>query len=377
MNLTRLDVHGIRNIRSASLSPINGINILYGANGSGKTSFLEAIYLLGRGRTFRSRHTKTLITHDALECTVFGAANGSEQAGPYTVGVSREKAGSFQFKVDGRRVSASSSLADAIPLLLMNSESFLLVEGGPGGRRRFLDWGVFHVEQQFQVVWSQFQRSLQQRNKLLRHDKISKQELCSWDDSFVRLSVQLTAMRRQYFESIEPLFTELIEKLSSVKGVSLRFHAGWDEQHPLEQLLLENYERDIRRNTSNIGPHRADLIVQIDGRPASDVLSRGQIKSLVAALIVGQGQMFRLTRQKQCLYLFDDLVSELDNDYLLRLLKVLAGAKAQVFITGTDYVPLVNLLEKEKIDNFSVFHVEQGAVNSLNTLDLKGKRHEL
>jgi len=371
--LTRLDVHGIRNINRATLLPIDGINILYGANGSGKTSILEAIYLLGRGRTFRSRHTKTLINHEARECTVFGAANSAEHSVPYTIGVSRETTGSFQFKVDGRRVSTSSSLADAIPLLLMNSESFLLVEGGPGGRRRFLDWGVFHVEQQFQAVWGQFQRSLQQRNKLLRHDKISQQELSSWDESFVRLSNLLTDMRRKYFKSIEPMFYELIDELTSVKGVSLSFYQGWEEERSLDSVLAEYFERDLRRHTSNVGPHRADLKVLVNGRVAGDVLSRGQIKSLVAALIVGQGQMFRQVRNKQCLYLFDDLVSELDSDYLLRLLKVLAGAKAQVFITGTDYVPLVDVLEKEKIKGFSVFHVEHGTVNSHIELDLKGE----
>ncbi|MBQ0720602.1 MAG: DNA replication/repair protein RecF [Gammaproteobacteria bacterium] len=374
MYLTRLDVHGIRNISSASFSPIDGINVFYGANGSGKTSILEAIYLLGRGRTFRSRHTKTLINHKARECTVFGAANSTGQAAvAYTVGVTREATGSFQFKVDGRRVTTSSSLADAVPLLLMNSESFLLVEGGPGGRRRFLDWGVFHVEQQFQSVWAQFQRSLQQRNKLLRHDKIAEQELVSWDDSFIRLSKHLTEMRRGYFKRIEPVFHELIDKLTSVKGVSLSFYQGWDDNRSLESLLAENIERDIRRNTTSVGPHRADIKILVDGRDAGEVLSRGQTKALVAALIVGQGQMFREAKEKQCIYLFDDLVSELDNDYLLRLLKVLASAKAQVFITGTDYVPLIKVLENEKIKDCAVFHVEHGTVNSLNALDLKGE----
>ena len=372
MYLTRLDVHGIRNVNTATLSPIDGINILYGANGSGKTSILEAIYLLGRGRTFRSRHTKTLISHDSKDCTVFGAAKCVESSSDYAVGVSREATGSFQFKVDGRRVSSASSLAEAIPLLLMNSESFLLIEGGPGGRRRFLDWGVFHVEQDFRTVWAQFQRSLQQRNKLLRHDKISQQELASWDVSFVRLSEQLTEMRRRYFERIKPLFYKLIEELTTIEGVSLSFQSGWDSNKTFDIVLAENFERDVRRKTSNIGPHRADIKVLVNGRAACDVLSRGQIKALVAALIVGQGQMFKKEREKQCIYLFDDLVSELDNDYLLRLLKVLVAAKAQIFITGTDSIPLVNVLENEKIKDFSVFHVEHGKVNPKNDVDLQG-----
>lgn len=229
------------------------------------------------------------------------------------------------------------------------------------------------MEQQFQSVWAQFQRSLQQRNKLLRHDKIAEQELVSWDDSFIRLSKHLTEMRRGYFKRIEPVFHELIDKLTSVKGVSLSFYQGWDDNRSLESLLAENIERDIRRNTTSVGPHRADIKILVDGRDAGEVLSRGQTKALVAALIVGQGQMFREAKEKQCIYLFDDLVSELDNDYLLRLLKVLASAKAQVFITGTDYVPLIKVLENEKIKDCAVFHVEHGTVNSLNALDLKGE----
>ena len=373
MYLTRLDVHGIINISSASLTPTDGINIFRGANGSGKTSLLEAIYLLGRGRTFRSRYTNTLINHDTRQCTVFGAATSKELGVPYTIGVSRERKGSFQFKVDGSRVSTSSSLADAIPLLLMNSDSFLLIEGGPGGRRRFLDWGVFHVEQQFQPLWVQYQRSLQQRNKLLRRDKISHQELSSWDDSFIRLSNQITEMRREYFISIEPLFLAMIQRLTTVKDISLQFYQGWEEGRTLASVLEENFERDKKRHVTSVGPQRADIKVSVNGRSASDVLSRGQIKALVAALLVGQGQMFRQKRGKQCVYLFDDLVSELDRHYLRRLLKVLASANAQVFITGTDHLPLLGVMENEKIKDFAVFHVEQGKVSSLNELDLKGE----
>ena len=377
MYLTRLDIHGIRNICSASLSPIDGINLFYGSNGSGKTSLLEAIYLLGRGRTFRSRYTNTLINHDIRQCTVFGSAKSKEHGAAYTIGVSRECKGSFQFKVDGSRVSTSSSLADALPLLLMNSDSFLLIEGGPGGRRRFLDWGVFHVEQHFQPLWVQYQRSLQQRNKLLRHDKISREELSSWDDSFIRLSTQITEMRRKYFNSIESLFVEMIETLTTVKGISLTFYQGWEEGRTLASILEDNFERDTRRHLTSAGPQRADIKVSVKGRAASDVLSRGQIKALVAALLVGQGQMFRQSRGKQCIYLFDDLFSELDRDSLKRLLRVLASVNAQVFITGTDHLPLVRVVESEEIQDFALFHVEQGKVSSLNDLELKGEANEL
>ncbi len=373
MYLTRLDVQGIRNISSVSLSPIEGVNILFGANGSGKTSLLEAIYLLGRGRTFRSRFAKNLISHQARQCTVFGELSTTHPPAVHTIGVSRERTGSFQFKVNGHRVSTASSLADAMPLLVMNSQSFHLIEGGASGRRRFLDWGVFHVEQQFKLLWGQFQRSLQQRNKLLRHDKISVNELSSWDESFTRISLQLTELRKQYFERISPLFVNLIGRLSALPNVSLEFYPGWNDKVEFNTGLKQSYGRDSMRGTTHIGPHKADIRITVDGVAARDVLSRGQIKSLVAALIVGQGNMFQELTNKQCIYLFDDIVSELDNEYLTRLMTVLQRAKSQVFITGTDCLPITNVLEKEKFKNFAVFHVEQGKINSQKVSDLKGE----
>lgn len=368
MYLTQLEVQGIRNILDASLSPVSGINILCGENGSGKTSLLEAIYLLGRGRTFRSRHTKTLINHQSGQCTVFGRASNKSLPGlgSYTIGVSRQASGAFQFKVAGKKVNAASSLVQAAPLLLMNSDSFLLVEGGPGGRRRFLDWGVFHVEQGFQALWTQFQRSLYQRNKLLRHGKMASAELTSWDDSFVRLSEELSAMRRCYFDKIEPLFKGFIETLTGISGVGLFFQQGWDEGLKLGDVLQDGLQQDFRRQVTGRGPHRADIKIMVNGRAASEVLSRGQIKALVAALIIGQGEMFSISTQRQCMFLFDDLLSELDGNYLERAVSLLADSTAQVFITGTDYEPITKILSRRKDENYALFHVEHGEIKAID-----------
>ena len=368
MFLTRLDVRGIRNITNASLRPATGINILYGENGSGKTSILEAIYLLGRGRTFRSRHSKTLISHDLKKCTVFGAAMDNAGSSAYTIGVSKELAGLFQFKVGGSRVLSAAALADAVPLLLMNSDSFLLIEGGPGGRRRFLDWGVFHVEPQFQGLWVQFRRSLLQRNKLLKHDKMTQQELRSWDDSFAGLSERLTALRQNYFDSVEGVFNKIIRQLTAVEGVKLSFFRGWEHEQELKDVLSDNYYRDVKRHSTSYGPHRADIRIQVDGRPVNDVLSRGQIKALVAALIIGQGQMLRSLTDKKCIFLLDDLVSELDSNYLERLVGLLSALQAQVFITGTEHSPLTKILSEEENTDVAVFHVEQGGVTFINDM---------
>ena len=369
MYLSHIDLQGIRNVSEASFDLSPGINIFFGENGSGKTSLLEAIYLLGRGRTFRTRHTNSLINHKIKKCTVVSSVIGDEGSvwgNSYTVGVSREVSGGFQFKVAGSRINSAASLSQAIPLLLMNKDSFQLLEGSPGVRRRFLDWGVFHVEQPFQSIWKQFQRVLQQRNSLLRRDRISRSELVPWDESFVTLSLQITEMRQRYFDQAQLIFQDFILKLTNIEGVKITFFEGWDTRQALSNLLKLGFEKDIARRTTLLGPHKANIRIYIGPRPAVEVLSRGQIKSLVTALILAQGHVLESLTKRRCAYLLDDLASELDSLHLERTAALLKDTQAQVFITGADRQPLEQAFLPLLDNEVALFHVEQGSVSPIN-----------
>ncbi|RLA47467.1 MAG: DNA replication/repair protein RecF [Gammaproteobacteria bacterium] len=364
MYVKKLDVQGVRNIRHGLLNPVPDINIIYGENGSGKTSLLEAVYLLGRGRSFRTRNLKFLINTETDSCMVFAllAESGKDGGQKIPMGVSRSAQGAFQFKIAGRQVHSASELAQTLPMLLMNSDSFSLIEGGPGNRRKYLDWGVFHVEHPFRDVWRKFQRCHKQRNYLLRHDKISSAQLLVWDREFVELSEQVAGYRQRYFDKIVPEFHQVLAELSGELDVDLALYRGWDSVSSLGEALQVAYQRDLTTRLTHCGAHRADLKLSSEGRPAAEVLSRGQVKIVVLAMYIAQGRVLGKAVGKQCLYLLDDLAAELDQVRFARGMQLLAALGAQVFLTGISKEVLLAALPKPLPGQVALFHVKQGIV---------------
>ena len=153
MTIDRLDIQSIRNISSARLEQLGQVNIFHGANGSGKTSVLEAVHMLCLGRSFRSRQMRSVIQDAADEATVFAAVRDEKSARLKKVGVSRSRTQAAQIRIDGEQIRSLASLAELLPVQLLNADSFDLIEGGPALRRQFLDWGVFHVEHCFLQHW--------------------------------------------------------------------------------------------------------------------------------------------------------------------------------------------------------------------------------
>ena len=164
MSIRRLRISQLRNIRQAELE-LGRVNLLSGPNGSGKTSVLEAVFVLGSGRSFRAARLDPVIHHDASQFTVFASLQGEGNDGaPIAIGVSRSRDGNFAGRIQGQAIRNSAELARRLPLQLINSDTFDLLVGGPKVRRQFLDWGVFHVEHGFHRTWLDVHRCLRQRN---------------------------------------------------------------------------------------------------------------------------------------------------------------------------------------------------------------------
>ncbi|MCB1666884.1 MAG: DNA replication/repair protein RecF [Porticoccaceae bacterium] len=364
MYLKKLDLQGVRNLVAVQLSFAPRVNLFYGHNGSGKTSVLEAIYLLGRGRSFRTRNPLSVMAKDQDGFISVGyLSKGSGATTP--VGVQRLRNGGFVMRVAGEPVYAASHLADAVPLLLLNSDSFSLLEGGPGGRRRYLDWGVFHVEQGYRDIWKRFQRSLKQRNSLLRRDRIDGALLATWDREFVSLAEQVDSYRKGYAERLIPLIKKAASDLGGkamADTVSFGYYPGWDTAQSLESVLLSNRPRDQQNKVTHHGPHRADLRVRSGRAGAAELLSRGQAKVLVSAMQLAQGQLFKEITGQQCIYLLDDLPAELDEERRKAVGRLLMDLEAQVFVTGVDKEDLLMIWPEIKAGDIGLFHVEHGRV---------------
>ncbi|MCG8533196.1 MAG: DNA replication/repair protein RecF, partial [Desulfovibrionales bacterium] len=343
---------------SVTLLPSPSINIIHGANGSGKTSLLEAIYFLGMARSFRSHKIKPIIRSGQQSCTVFGKVFNESQS--WNLGVSRDLGANFRIHINGESSRHTSPLAATLPLLVINPDTFRLLEGSPKDRRHFLDWGVFHVEHQFLDTWKKFQKAMKQRNALLRHGKIDSSLLNVWNTEFIRNGELIDKFRNQYFDQLKPVFEETIAQLCGVEGIQLSYQRGWDKERSLAEVLEKTLSRDQDAGYTQWGPHRADIRVRYKSVAAVDSLSRGQQKIVVSALKLAQGHLYRCHKKQGCVYLIDDLPSELDQAHRARLCTMLENMKSQVFIT---------CVEKDSLDSIwqpgtqvKMFHVKHGTL---------------
>lgn len=367
MTLKRLYIQHLRNLDTVDITPAAQVNLIFGENGSGKTSILEAINVLGVGRSFRSHKHKPLINHQQDSFTVFGKVDAGGAEVP--VGINRQANGTAVFKANGSVVSSAAALASYLPLQVINSDTFLLLEGSPKIRRQFIDWLVFHVEPKFFQVWKDAQRCLKHRNSLLRRDRIDRFELASWDQELAQASHQIHDFRQSCIDRFCATFYELVQEFVAVEGIQLTYYCGWDREKDYASVLAEGFERDRKQGFTQAGSHRADLRITVKGYPAADVLSRGQQKLLVCALKIAQGYVFSQITQRRCVYLIDDLPAELDEHYRALLVRWLDAMGTQTFVTGVEQQVLLDAWRQLPATEIKMFHVEQGRVKAVSTGD--------
>lgn len=361
MRLTRLTAGGVRNLLPLELSPGPDLNLVLGPNGAGKTSVIEAIHLLAYGRSFRGRVRDGLIRTGAEALEVF--AEWEETGGVRRRAGLRHSGQAWTGRLDGESVQQLGDLCAALAAITFEPGSHALVTAGGEARRRFLDWGLFHVEQgedtSFQPIWRRYARALKQRNALLKQ-RAPRAQLEAWDAEFAAAAERLDLQRRAYVERLQPRFGTLTRELLPQLGEGrLHYRSGWRrDQLSLADALLLARDRDLATGFTSVGPHRADWRVEHDARPAGEALSRGQAKLTALACLLAQAEDFADRRGHWPVFLLDDLASELDRPHQQRLLARLRHSGAQVFVTGTDPVP--GLADAGWLP--AVFHVEHGHV---------------
>ena len=355
MPIDRFTAQDFRCLRSIELIADPAFNVIQGANASGKTSLLEALAYLGRGKSFRGAATQSLIRHGETEFVLFGELAGDGRVD--RVGV-RNSAEGLEIRVNGRSDGGGAALAAALPLQIIDPDVHNLVSGGPEQRRRFLDWIAFHVEPGYLETWRRFRRTLKQRNAALRSGA-SRSAIRGWDLEFVTQSIKVDEARRL---ALDVSHATLLERSQVLLGhnVGFAYTAGWIKEKSLEQALEEGLERDLKLGATQAGPHRADLKLSYDDRQAKRLVSRGQQKLLACSMILAAAATAQAALERPLLLLLDDPAAELDSESLARLMEQVVGLGAQIIATS---------LHKDVL-HFptapAMFHVEQGTLTRVS-----------
>lgn len=349
--IRRFKANNFRCIQSADLTFDQGFNLIYGENASGKTSLLEALAYLGRGKSFRGAATTDIVRHGESEFVLFGEAAGN--GGTHRIGVRNSREG-LEVRVDGSGEGGAGALAAALPLQVIDPEVHNLVAGGPELRRRFLDWIAFHVEHDHLETWRRFRRALRQRNAALKQ-RASAAAMRSWNAEFVEISERLDESRRRALDVARESLEDHGRGLLGTE-IGFEYQQGWSRDKVLGEALDENLEREQQQGSTQYGPHRADLKIRYDERQARKLVSRGQQKLLASSMVLAATETAQVALERPLLLLLDDPAAELDGNALQRLMGAIEGLGCQVIATS---------LERGALDlppGAAVFHVEHGVL---------------
>lgn len=357
MTLSHIKVHHFRNIDYAELSLSRHFNFIVGENGSGKTSLLEAIYMLGHGRSFRHIQSNRIIQHEHPELVLFSKIESANQK-VQSIGLAKARNNDNTIKIDGDEGYRLTDLAKLLPIQLITPEGFDLLTGGPKYRRAFIDWGCFHHYPEFVSLWNNLKRLFKQRNALLKQSQ-SYNQILPWDKELVPIAQKISQIRENYTQQIFPEIIQTCQRFLPEYQLKCLYYQGWEHGLDYAETLYKQYERDKLINYTSLGPHKADIKLRIDNTPVEDLLSRGQLKLLMCALRLSQGEYYFNQTAQSCIYLIDDFASELDQNKRNLLAKRLKSAQSQVFITAVSQDQITHMID----ENDKIFHIKSGIIS--------------
>ncbi|OCG11137.1 DNA replication/repair protein RecF [Gilliamella sp. App6-5] len=357
MTLSKINIHHFRNIDHAQLSLSPHFNFIVGDNGSGKTSLLEAIYMLGHGRAFRHTQSNRIIQHEQPELVLFSEIKNTHQQ-VHSIGLAKSRNSENKIKIDGDEGFRLADLAKLLPIQLITPEGFDLLSGGPKYRRAFIDWGCFHHYPEFVHLWNNLKRLFKQRNALLKQSH-SYNQLLPWDKELAPIAEKISHIRADYSQQIFPEIIKTCHDFLPEYQLNCQYYQGWEHSTDYAEILYKQYERDKLLSYTSVGPHKADIRLRVDNIPVEDLLSRGQLKLLMCALRLSQGEYYSKQSSQACVYLIDDFASELDNNKRELLAKRLKLAHSQVFITAVNQAQITHMID----ENDKIFHIKSGIIS--------------
>lgn len=364
MIVKRLKFENFRNLLNNEIFPCEKVNVIYGDNAQGKTNLLEAIWLFCGGHSFRGSKENELINFDDnfFRLSMDFHSFDRDQNAEITFSQNKKK-----IKLNSVEKNSSSYLTEVFSCVVFSPENMTLVKRGPSLRRKFLDGAICQQRIRYAAALAKYNQIINQRNALLKDiykHKELKDTLPIWDDSLAITGGVILKERIEYIKELKIYAQKYHEDISCNKeilDIEYISNCGATEDDSVEDItekLRVAYEKsrneDYHTGYTNIGPHRDDMEIKINGISAKTFGSQGQQRSAVLSLKLAQAQMLYKKNGEKPVILLDDVLSELDpkrQDFLLNKVE-----DYQVFVTCCEES------NKEQLKSGKVFYINSGEV---------------
>jgi DNA replication and repair protein RecF len=358
--LSALGLTGFRNLKSTTFVPGPRFNVLFGDNGAGKSSVLEAIGYVAALSSFRDAKKEDIIALGAPAAALHARVESAPLPREYRIVLDRQRGRSVQ--VDGKRPSTLGSYFAGFPMVLFHPGDVELMLGPPEPRRRFLDRVLEQIDPGYARGAAEYEKALRSRNRLLKSSQPERRSISAYDAILAELGARIgqarLALSQQLKPAMEATFAEVTEH-------ALPLELSYAARHPpeaetLRRELAAHYEKDVQRGYTGVGPHGDDLRVGVAKTLAKHHASQGQHRAIVLALKVAELGVLAQRTDKMPILLLDDVSSELDQSRNRRFFRLLSRLGSQVFLTTTHREFI--LLEEDRRD----FRLERGEITPID-----------
>lgn len=355
MIIKRFCADNFRNIEKCNIEFFPGVNLLHGKNAQGKTNVIEGIYLFSRGKSFRCENDRDLIKfgEEGFRISIDYKDKSGENSLEYAL-FGRER----KRKKNGYKINKIAEMIGSFKSVLFYPDDLSLVKDGPDERRSFLNVAASQCFPTYIKYYSDYKSALENRNCMLKFLQkgmyVDEKELLSWSESMAEYASYIYILRKEYIKRLEVHAKKIMSEISCGKEeLSLFYKSNIDSdiserekiKEEYKKLLSENTEKEKLAGVSLYGPHRDDLEILINGNKARIFASQGQQRSIVLALKLAEGEVVRDICGEYPVFLFDDVLSELDEE---RRKYVLSGVgERQIIITSCDPDECRNYTENE------------------------------
>ncbi len=353
MTIRQLSLNDFRNLQSTTVELNKNFNLITGNNGSGKTSFLEALHILCQGKSFKTGQLSKCITHNKNEFLLLSKFSR------HKVGISRTHS-KTSILLNGERINRLSNLAEQSPIRIIDSSCYELTKGKPEKKREYIDWCLFHVKQSFRKQWSSYYHALKQRNKLLK-TKSNLRQLDYWDEFLTQQCKGIYEERKKYISILNNNLNGEIKKIISDLDITLNYEPGWNTAYSLKEIFLKNREKDLKQGFTQHGIHRDNIRILDHQSDVREYLSRGQLKRLAVALYLAQITLIGQKSARRLILLIDDIKAELDRKSIESIMKILQMVDIQIIISAITEDKYLY----ENQQDYKLFHVEHGIIKAV------------